>query len=187
MKDKDRCLGFYSLSKTRGNDGYLGALLVTDLYGRPLEFRVTLPVKPTPFQRPLYGETLEPFIGVELCGRQLLKHTDHRLELLVVNQRYLLEMRGIIAYPVVHIEKAGEAIEVKADTVVNGSWTTEQVNSPSGRFQPIFIRTASDHADDLPRSRLLVEEAFAHTDLVEPFERIAQALVLLAKEDKRFA
>ena len=60
------------------------------------------------------------------------------------------------------------------------------MTSPSGRFQTVNIGVALEHQDDLDRSRPLLETVFTHLDLVEPFERIAKALELLAKEDQRF-
>jgi hypothetical protein len=186
MKDTERYVGFYSLCETRDNNGYLGALLITDQYGRPAEFRVTMPVKPSAFQRPLYGDALEPFIGVQLCGKQLLHKMDHTPELLVVSDPLLLDMREIAAYPVVHIQKTGDAFEIKiGENVERGA--KAKMSSASGRFQPVDVRTAAGHEDDLDRTRPLLEEAFKNMDLVEPFARIEKALELLAKEDQRFA
>jgi len=187
MKGDEYCLGFYSLNKTLDKEGYLGALLVTDQYGRPLEFRVTHSVKPSAFQRQLYGEALEPYIGVELCGKQLFKHLDHALGLLAVNARFLLNVRDFVPCPVVHVQKAGDAIEVQTRGDAEQGWSRQQITSPSGRFQAIVIDTAREYKDDLDRARMLVEEAFTHMDLLEPFERIARAVEMLPREDSRFA
>lgn len=186
MKEPERYVGFYSLCETRGKDGYLGALLITDSYGRPAEFRVTMPVKPSAFQRPLYGDALEPFIGVQLCGKQLLHNVDHTPDLLIVSASFLLDVREVAAYPVVHIQKTGDAIEIRTEEGVERG-ARQQMSSPSGRFQPVDVRAAVGHQDDLDRSRPLLEEAFTNMDLVEPFTRIEKALELLAKEDQRFA
>jgi hypothetical protein len=187
MEGEEHCLGFYSLNKTLDKEGYLGALLITDQYGRPLEFRVTHSVKPSPFQRQLYGEALEPYIGVELCGKQLVKHLDHTLGLLAVSVSFLLDVRDFVPCPVVHVQKAGDPIEVETRTGAEQGWSRQQIASPSGRFQPIVIDTAREHKDDLDRARILVEEAFTHMDLLEPFERIARAVEMLPREDSRFA
>ena len=52
--------------------GYVGGLLITNHYGRPLEFQCTTPVQPNHTQKILYGPTLVPFIlsGRFVCGRQ---------------------------------------------------------------------------------------------------------------------
>jgi len=64
-------IGFYALLSTTDNKGFVGALLITDDLGKPEEFRVTYPVKPTTLQRQLYGDSLIPHIGIELCGKPL--------------------------------------------------------------------------------------------------------------------
>ena len=70
--NRDQFLGFLALYETSGNEGYLGAILVTNNQGVPQEFRCTHPVKPTNIQKPLYGNTLEPYIGITLCGAPLI-------------------------------------------------------------------------------------------------------------------
>ncbi len=51
---------------------YRGAILVTDDWGKPLEFRCTAPVKPTAVQRTLYGSTLTPHLLVALIAKPLM-------------------------------------------------------------------------------------------------------------------
>ena len=187
MSKDERCLGFYSLNETKSDDGYLGALLITDQLGRPLEFRVTYPVKPSAFQRPLYGDTLQPYIGTELCGKQLLRNPDHTPEILLVSADILLGVRDFVAYPVVYVKRAGDSIEVDVEGLGRPGLAKQDVHSPSGRFQPVTIRTTPAHEDDLARALTLLEEAFSSVDLVEPFQRIAQAVDRLATEDARFA
>jgi len=178
-------LGFLGLNRTSSGDGYIGAVLVTDQYGVPAEFRCTYPVKPSVLHKPLYGETLEPYVGVELCAKPLVEALDHKLTLLIVNARFLLEVRPSCHCPVIFIERVGEAIEVApADAVT--SPPKSRVNCPSGRFQPIYVSAHSNYAEDLSASRPLVENAFSRLDLLEPFERIATALKVLAQQDDRF-
>jgi len=52
---------------------YRGAILVTDDWGKPLEFRCTAPVKPTAVQRTLYGSTLTPHLLVALIVEPLME------------------------------------------------------------------------------------------------------------------
>ena len=61
MKDKIKKsknhLSFLTIEKTENKGGYLGAILITDTRGVPIEFRCTYPIKPTLIQKPLYGES----------------------------------------------------------------------------------------------------------------------------------
>ena len=49
-----------------------GAILVTDVGGKPLEFRCTAPVKPTAAQRALNGSTLLPRVLVAIIAKPLI-------------------------------------------------------------------------------------------------------------------
>ena len=64
-------IGFLSLYQLSNPAEYVASLLVTDHIGMPKEFKSTQPVKPNALQRALYGKTLEPYIGVSLCGALL--------------------------------------------------------------------------------------------------------------------
>ena len=65
---KELKLGF--LTTIECPDGALiGGLLVTNHFGRPLEFQCTTPVKPNRTQEVLYGPTLVPFLLGEVIGQ----------------------------------------------------------------------------------------------------------------------
>lgn len=178
-------LGFLSLYETLSNDGYLGAFLVTDFQGIPQEFRCTHPVKPTPIQRSLYGEALEPYIGVKLCGIPLLRAVQNSPSLLILSKEYLLEVREVTSYPVVYVRRAGEAIDLN----VSYGHTTlrrERIDCPNGKFQPIVLTPHPKFDDDVNVAREILEDIFNYLDPLEPFERMAKAIEALSKLDKRF-
>jgi len=58
-------IGFLSSAKFENDSVIRGAILVTDVETKPLEFRVTAPVRPTNFQKTLYGDILRwpPLFG----------------------------------------------------------------------------------------------------------------------------
>lgn len=177
-------VGFMSLKDTSAGDGYIGAALVTDLRGVPQEFRCTHPVKPTVVQKSLYGTALEPYIGVELCGKPLFALLQNKPSILIVESEILLELRSAVSCPVVLVRKAGEAIEVSASGGKRSPLI--RIESTSGKYQPLVITTHPAYADDFSSTRAIVEEAFASFDLMEPFGRISKALEMLAKQDQRF-
>jgi hypothetical protein len=178
--------GFLTLHQNEKKDSYLGAILVVDVRGRPAEFRVTFPIKPTAIQRPLYGDSLEPYIGVELCGKQLINSISHNLELIIVDQRFLLEIRNALEFPVIHVSRAGEVIEVSQVGVAEPVGNKKELISTSGRFQPIVIGTLPTEPDDLEIAYEFLNQFFEDTDLLEPFERIENALGILIAQDDRF-
>ena len=180
-------LGFLALYETANHDGYLGAILVTDMRGVPQEFRCTHPVKPTTIQRPLYGDALEPHIAVNLCGIPLITAIQHKPALVVVNREFLLEVRPASSCPIVFVRRAGEAIEVEGSSRRSENTSKRQrIDSSTGRFQPIIFIPHSDFTDDVAPAKGTLEEIFTHLDPLEPFERMVKAVEVLGKQDERF-
>jgi len=185
--ENENCLlGFLALCETSSKDSYLGAVLVTDSQGIPQEFRCTHPVKPTTIQKPLYGNMLEPYIGVNLCGVPILKSIQNIPSLIVVDKEFLLDVRKAISCPVIFIRRAGEAIDLKSTTGSEGNFKRERVDCATGRFQPIVFTPHPDFNDDIAVARKLLEKVFSYLDPLEPFERMLKAIEVLGKQDKRF-
>lgn len=179
-------LGFLSLEETVNKDGYIGAILVTDLQGVPLEFRCTHPVKPTLIQKPLYGESLQPFIGNELCGKPLVESLQNKPSCMVVTIDFLLNLRPDISIPTVFIKHAGEVIEVDSEHKQTNPLPRKRVESPTGKFQPMILMTHSDYKDDFEKIQSLLGDSLKTLDLIEPFTRIKTALEVLARQDSKF-
>jgi hypothetical protein len=179
-------LGFLGLYPTTSQDGFLGALLVTDAQGLPQEFRCTHPIKPTAVQKPLYGDTLEPHIGVNLCGTRLLESAQKKPSLIIVNREYLTGIRTAAHCPVVFVQKAGEAIEVRMGGSGQPSPGRMRIESPGGRFQPIVIVPHPQHKKDADTAGEMLEKVLVYLDPTEPFERMRQAIDMLVKADSRF-
>ncbi len=184
MSDAYERLGFLSLNRTESEDGYLGALLVTDANGLPLEFRVTHPVKPTAIQRPLYGDSLEPYIGATLCGKQLFAASERKPQVIIVGSEFMLDVREEVTVPVVLAREAGQAIEIPVEG--HDGRPKSRLLPVAGAFKPLMISAHSLDADIFDEIRNHLEDLSAHLDLLEPFKRIEEALKVLAKQDKRF-
>src|SRR6476620_3074633 len=63
-------LGF--LTVFQEGPGYLGGYLVTNSWGRPLEFRLSTAVQPNRVQNLLYGKTLQEYLCADLIGKTLI-------------------------------------------------------------------------------------------------------------------
>jgi len=180
-------LGFLGLYETLAQDGYIGSILITDHQGRPQEFRCTYPIKPTTIQKPLYGETLEPHIGVNLCGIPLIQSIQSEPSLIVVNKDFLIDIREESPCPVIFIRRAGEAINIKVSNSSDITLRRERIDCSTGRFQPIIIEPHPNYSDnDITYARQTLEKVFTYLDPIEPFERIEKAIEILGKQDKRF-
>jgi len=175
-------VGFFKLVSTSGRDGFLGALLVTDCISKPLEFRVTLPVKPNPVQRTPYGPSLIPHVGVDLCGRPLYEILETKPSLLLVEDERLLRLSQAIPGHVVLVRPE----ENRAETA-QGEPQETILSDPNGRFPSIAVSCPSDYDSLRCQEALrLVKTMFSHIDLLEPFQRVENAVRVLAQEDERF-
>src|SRR5262245_48274194 len=63
-------LGF--LTVLHEASGFIGGYLVTNLWGRPLEFRLSTAVQPNRVQQILYAQTLARYICGDLISRTLV-------------------------------------------------------------------------------------------------------------------
>ena len=132
-----------------------GASLVTDRRTRPIEFRCTTPVRPTVYQRTLYGRILEEYLFVDLIGLPLITTTREHVDLVLVDDARFLDARPSSDVPIVHLMHA-----------------TQAPGRPTLTLRAHRKFTADEQ---IARNHLsaLIEEG---RDLFEPFERVRQAL-----------
>jgi hypothetical protein len=141
-------LGFLSL--TQDASGVSGGYLLTNAWGRPLEFRLSSAVQPTKVQQILYGPTLTDYLHGELIGKTLVEKSSARPVLIVTDTMAGLSLAKAVGVPVVAVGP-GE-----------GSFRHERSSQPL---------TASDPAVVLP----LLELVDPVVDLAEPFARVREA------------
>jgi len=140
--------------------GYVGGLLVTNHFGRPLEFQCTLPVKPNATQEMLYGPTLAPFLLGELIGQTLVEKAGVKPQLILTDREQILELRNHLAAPVAFVSAKDDA-------------KTEAPAMKLGR-QKIYFHAA--HTDDEQTVTRDAKQVPGDADLCEPFERVREAL-----------
>jgi hypothetical protein len=138
--------------------GLVGGLLVTNRFGRPLEFQCTTPVKPNRTQQILYGPTLRPFLLAEVIGRTLVEKVSVQPHLVLTESNELLELRSHIDTPVAGV--SADSVEFGLRMKLGQQWLT---------FHPEF---AADRKEIEQRAKQVPDTA----DLQEPFERIREAL-----------
>jgi len=143
--------------------GFVGGLLVTNHYGRPLEFQCTAPVRPNPTQEILYGPTLAPFILGELIGGTLVEKAGVKPQLILTDRQAVLELRNHIEAPVAFVEEtpAASAPADEAGTLRLGRQIV-RFHAAHGGDQAAVARDAGHVPQD--------------ADLHEPFVRVREAL-----------
>ena len=175
-------VGFLVMEKTIKEDGYITALMVTDNRGYPLEFKATTPVRPSLVQKTLYGEKLEHYISSELCGKQLVKQSGRKPKIILVPDKKLLEIAETTDNEIVAIWRSGEKIKVE-----ELSNDLQRGTIKCASFQPIVYEGRFTEEGGKRDALAFLQNCSDHFDLVEVFERMRAALLLLAKEDSRYA
>jgi Egg-laying hormone precursor len=162
-------IGFLTAVQVEGG-GYVGGLLVTNHFGRPLEFQCTTPVKPNKSQEILYGPTLVPYMLSDLIGKTLVEKVNVKPHIVLTEQPELLSLRENISIPVGCISKEDSSSEEENSSDLESSEETRL------QFGKQKLRFHSSHQQD----RQIIEnnrnEMIEEADLTEPFERIRVAL-----------
>jgi hypothetical protein len=156
--------GFFMLNSTDNSEsGFVGAMLITDENGLPLEFKCTEAIKPNRTQRALYGSQLKPYIAINLSMIPLLQRVsnENKPDIIFVRDDTHLEVRNEITQPVLFLKPANNAQEI-------GN---------------AYIPQAAKRFSDDNNTNILLELNF---DLLEPFDRIKTATEILSKQDERF-
>src|ERR1700682_2063923 len=94
-------LGF--LTVLHEASGYMGGYLVTNQWGRPLEFRLSTAVQPNRVQQVLYGPTLTGYLHGELIGKTLVEKTSSPATIIFSDRQPALELRNCLELPVVWV------------------------------------------------------------------------------------
>ena len=94
-------LGF--LTVFAEGSAYLGGYLITNSWGRPVEFRLTTAVQPNKVQQILYGPTLPEYLCADLIGKTLMDKSATPVQLLFVDSLITMAIRKCIDIPVLAI------------------------------------------------------------------------------------
>jgi hypothetical protein len=153
-KGKGLVLGFFTLSQD-GPSGWVAGYLLTNVQGRPLEFRLTSPVQPTKVQQILYGPTLDSYLVGELMGKNLIEKASFPADIVLTDLPMGLEVRRHSEVPLLLLGDSGRPIDLGARKGFS--------------IHPEFVQ------DEIVIQQL-VEGAGQRLDLSEPFTRIREAI-----------
>jgi hypothetical protein len=145
--------------------GFVGGLLVTNHFGRPLEFQCTAPLKPNRAQEILYGPTLVPYVLGDLIGRTLIEKVGVKPHLVLTERNDLLPMRELVSIPVACFDEQPASGE------------SQGAAEPSPcRLGRQILRFHAAHAEDQSVVQKGAASVPQDADLREPFERVREAL-----------
>lgn len=148
--------------------GIMGAILVTDADTKPLEFRVTAPIKPTSFQKTLYGDVLLEHILVELISVPLLNAINEQVDLILVKDPFFLGTNNKQGIRVVRIfgENDGKS---------RASSKAEPLTSSVDGNGKVLVETSRKFEAELGAIKETLSKLSEHRNMLEPFERLKLA------------
>lgn len=147
--------------------GYLGGYLVTNSWGRPVEFRLSTAVQPNKVQQILYGPTLTEYLCAELIGKTLVEKTSTPVQLLVTDCAEVLPIRTRLDIPTI-MARADDGI---AETGPN----VPMIRLDHQRSAlPLWWR--EEHRADDELIRAILDRLDPALELTEPFARIREAM-----------
>lgn len=161
-------IAFLDIYELEDNDGIMGAILVTDTETKPLEFRVTAPIKPTNFQKTLYGNVLMEHIMVELVSVPLLNAVNQEIDMILVKDPLFLGANYKQSVRVIRVMS-------EKDVANNGRFKTEELPAGFAGSPKIFIETAKKFETELADIKEKLGPVSEQRNLTEPFERLKVA------------
>lgn len=154
-------LGFLTL--VQEPSGWVGGYLVTNSWGRPLEFRLTSAVQPNRVQTVLYGPTLTEYLHADLIGKTLVEKTGVKPDLIVADSTAALGLRGRLEIPTVAVHASAEPVP-------------ETLSFTHARSS-VALLVGNRFGTDRPAIESILERIDPAVDLAEPFARIREAVI----------
>lgn len=154
-------LGFLTVQQEPA--GWAGYYLVTNAWGRPLEFRMSSAVQPNRVQTALYGPTLLDYLHGDVIGKALVDKTTLKPDLIVTDTPPALALRGRVEVPVVALPPDGVMLQADTRTLTHP------------RSSLALLIPAAFAADE-PLLVARLDAVDPSVDLSEPFVRIREAV-----------
>ena len=161
-------IAFLETYELEENGGVMGAIMVTDADTKPIEFRVTAPIKPTSFQQTLYGDVLHEHILVELISVPLLNAINEQVDLIVVKDPFFLGANNKQGIRVVRVFNEGDEQSIKSSKAI------ELPFSSNGNGKTL-LETSQKFESELPVINEELNKLSEGRNLLEPFERLKLA------------
>ena len=156
-------LGFLTILQE--SNGFLGGYLVTNQWGRPLEFRLSTAVQPNRIHQILYGQTLQGYLCGELIGKTLVEKCTAQPQFILTDKPHALHLRPHVQAPVLLLGDGGASL---------GESPALCVRSAGEKQTAVFAH--SRFPEDREAIEQLLERLDGRLDLNEPFLRVREAV-----------
>jgi hypothetical protein len=158
-------LGFLTVLAENGS--YLGGYLVTNAWGRPLEFRLSTVVQPNRVQNILFGTTLKPYLYADVIGRALVEKSLQAVSAVITDCEPVLDLRLSWETPITWLAESTNELAASLEQGGAGVQSTEHGTLVC---HPRFTCDAEP-------IRGVLRQIGDALDLAEPFSRIREALL----------
>ncbi len=166
-------------------DVYIGAVFITDERGIPLDFRYTLPVRPTKLQKVIYGKSLDYYLKYEVIMDSLLEEVkENTPQLWIVASVELLDAaeRWSKGIPVIYLEETNmQPFDNVGDykKIQEGEYFI-QIEELSNPYRLKIFPQKEEVFSSV--SEMLLQLA-SKMEILEPLDRMQQALALIIEEE----
>ncbi len=148
------------LSVVTDSSGVYGGYLLTNAWGRPLEFRLSTAVQPNRVQQILYGPTLAEYLHADLIGKTLVEKAIAAPGLIVADSLAALGLWSRLGVMTVSVAPAEGP-------------TVRSLTTPRS---PVPLSYPTKYAGELGALTARLEQIDPAVDLSEPFARIREAM-----------
>jgi len=162
---------------TFGDDKALrGGILLIDGFGKPLEFRCTSPIRPNALQKTLYGESLLPYIAVELISLPLIKNLREKPLLIFVEKEEFIGLREKHKEPIPLFLIRAQGEDFVRASGEDDSANQHLVDNSEKGVGAIVTQPANGYENDYRENSAIIQKISSRSNLLEPFQRIRNAL-----------
>src|SRR5438477_8810801 len=140
----------------------MGGYLVTNIWSRPIEFRLSTAVQPNRVQQILYGDTLQSYICADLIGKTLIEKTTAAAQYIFTDCEAVLDLRLHLDVPVVCLPSEGSKVQASS-AGLTASLKRPLIGHPHFPGDVAAVHELLDRLD-------------GSIDLAEPFVRIREAM-----------
>ncbi len=156
-KDPSELVLAYLCCPQDAANAFLGALMITDYHTRPLHYSFVQPIRPTSYQKILFGSMLEEHVKVDVISNRLLKDLPYVPDILFVDSQELTNVRRICEIPTAFL-----AFDPNADHNPD-RLTTLHYDAGHNQAHESFVGS-------------VLASLERYVDLVDPFTRMREAL-----------
>ena len=162
---------------------HLGAVLVTDQLGIPMEFKYTEPVTATRLHRVLYGASLERYLHETVIRDRLAGEVRSEPEVFIAPYEEREYLGAIAGRQMIAVQAAQAVSQDSGDPFIRLREREALVQLGDGPC----LRLSFGTPDESHQHRIVawLQETSRSMDILEPLDRIDRALRMLCGDEKK--